>query len=74
MNGTLKLIALAITLVVVVWSVYRAGRNGTSTQFVASALVLLMGIFLPVVKPPQQTIEETRDQTGRAGESGDPPT
>jgi len=41
----------------------------------ASAMLLVLGIGLPIVNPPQQGIEEAREDKGRkGGESGDPPT
>ena len=43
-------------------------------EFVASALMLLLGMFGPAVQPPEQGIEEARQDKGKKGaESGDPP-
>ncbi len=69
-----KLALLGILVLLTVWGVYRAWKNKTGAEFVASGLILLLGIFVPVVKPPQQTLEETREEKGRTGgKSGDPP-
>lgn len=69
-----KLALLGILLLLMVWGCYRAWKNKAGAEFVASGLILLLGIFVPVVKPPQQTLEETREEKGRTGgKSGDPP-
>jgi hypothetical protein len=74
MSPAVKLAMLAIFILLVAWGAYRASRNGSGSEFVASGLILLLGIFVPVVKPPQQTLEETREEKGRVGgASGDPP-
>ena len=49
--------------------------SSKGTEFLASAMILLLGFWGPIVKPPQQNMEETREEKGRkGGESGDPPT
>jgi hypothetical protein len=68
-------IATALLLLVLgaVGSVRWAKRGGTSARVMASALILALGMGI-VIKPPQQGIEQARenpDKTG--GESGDPP-
>jgi hypothetical protein len=75
MSDALKLGVLGICLLLMGWGIGRAWRNAKGAQFVASGLILLLGLFAPVVKPPQQTIEEAREEKGRTGDqSGDPPT
>lgn len=74
MSGWIKLGALGIFVLLLVWGFYRAWRNAKGAEFVATGLILLLGIFVPVVKPPQQTLEETREEKGRTGgKAGDPP-
>ena len=69
-----KLAILAIGVLLLVWGMHRAWRNKANAEFVASGLILLLGIFVPVIKPPQQTLEETREEKGKhGGQSGDPP-
>ena len=69
-----KVALLGIFVLLLVWFSYRAWRNKAGAEFMASGLILLLGIFVPVVKPPQQTLEETREEKGRTGgQSGDPP-
>jgi hypothetical protein len=75
MSAATKLAVVAIIGLLLVWGMYRAWRNKAGAEFVASGLILLLGIFVPVVKPPQQTLEETREEKGRkGGQSGDPPS
>jgi len=79
MNSTIRPIAtiLAVAFIILagVGSVRWARRHTTGTQLVASALMLLLGMFGPAVKPPQQGIEEAREDKGKKGSaSGDPPT
>ena len=78
MSGTIRPIAtiLAITILLLggVGSVRWAKRNGTGAQLVGSALMLVLGMIGPAIKPPQQGIEEAREDKGKKGsESGDPP-
>jgi hypothetical protein len=75
MSADVKLAVLGSLVLLLVWGMYRAWRNKAGAEFVASGLILLLGIFVPVVKPPQQTLEETREEKGRkAGQSSDPPS
>jgi hypothetical protein len=70
----MKLGVLSVLVLLAVWGTYRAWRNQLGTQFVASGLILLLGIFVPVFKPLQQTTEESRaDKAKKGGESGAPP-
>jgi hypothetical protein len=74
LSPDVKLALLGGFGLLVVWGMYRAWRNKALAEFAASGLILLLGIFVPVVKPPQQTLEETREEKGRkGGQSGDPP-
>jgi hypothetical protein len=51
-----------------------AKRHSTGAQFVASAMILLLGIGVPIIHPPQQGVEEAREHKGQKGaQSGDPP-
>jgi O-antigen ligase len=50
-----------------------AKKGGRGAAMLGSALVLLLGAGL-VPEPPQQRIEEAREEKGKKGaESGDPP-
>lgn len=79
MRAILRAIAIVLTIVIALYaavgSVRWAKRSSTGTQMLASAMILVLGIGAPVVKPPQQGIEEARQDKGTKGEqSGDPPT
>lgn len=72
--------AVVIVLVVMVASLTAVGgirwakRHSTGAQLLASAMILVLGVTAPVVNPPQQGIEEAREDKGKKGaESGDPP-
>lgn len=68
-------VAVAVVLFAAVGSIRWAKGHTRGSQFVASALILVLGITMPVVNPPQQGIEEAREDKGKKGsESGDPPT
>jgi hypothetical protein len=78
MSGPIRPIAtiLAVTVILLagVGGVRWAKRHTTGAQLVASALMLVLGMVGPAVKPPQQGIEEAREDKGKKGsESGDPP-
>ena len=67
-------LAVMVTLFVAVGSVRWAKRHSTGAQLLASAMLLIFGIGVPIVNPPQQRIEEAREDKGKKGaESGDPP-
>ena len=52
-----------------------AKRHSTGAQILAGAMLLALGIGVPVINPPQQGIEEAREDKGTKGaESGVPPT
>ena len=38
-----------------------AKRGSLGTEFVASAMMLVFGLFAPAVQPPEQGIEQTRE-------------
>ena len=70
------LVCLVITaaLFAAVGSVRWAKRQSTGAQLLASAMLLVLGVGAPVVHPPQQGIEEAReDKQQKGGQSGDPP-
>jgi hypothetical protein len=78
MSGTIRpittILAVTVILLAGVGSVRWAKRHTTGAQLVASALMLVLGMVGPAVKPPQQGIEEAREDKGKKGsESGDPP-
>ena len=57
-----------------VGSVRWAKRHSTGAQLVAGAMLLVLGFSMPVVKRPQQGLEEAREDKGKKGaQSGDPP-
>ena len=65
---------LAALLVAAVYAVRWAKRGSPATQLMASAMMLVLGMIGPAVKPPEQGIEEAREDKGKKGsESGDPP-
>ena len=70
------LVCLVVTAMVfaAVGSVRWAKRQSTGAQLLASAMLLVLGAAAPVVHPPQQGIEEAReDKQQKGGQSGDPP-
>lgn len=79
MSGALRPIAVALVvaglLVSAVGAVRWAKRGSSGTEFVASAMMLVLGMFAPAVQPPEQGIEQTREDKGKKGsESGAPPS
>ena len=79
MRDTLRSIAIVFACILVVsaavGAVRWAKRHSTGAQILASAMLLVLGIGIPVINPPQQGIEEAREDKGKKGaESGDPPT
>ncbi len=72
--------AVVISLIVVatiflaVGSIRTVKRHPVGAQFLASAMLLVLGLTAPIPDPPQQGIEEAREDKGKKGsESGDPP-
>jgi hypothetical protein len=73
-RAVIIVIAIVVTLLAAVGSVRWAKRQSTGAQVLASAMLLVLGVGAPIVKPPQQGIEEAREDKGQKGsESGDPP-
>ena len=71
------IIVLAVTaaLLTAAGSIRWAKRHSTGAQLMASAMMLVLGMGGPIVNPPQQGIEEAREDKDKKGsESGDPPT
>jgi hypothetical protein len=69
---TLGVVVLMIGAAVA--SVRWAKRHSTGAQLLAGAMLLVLGFSMPVVKRPQQGVEEAREDQGKKGaESGDPP-
>jgi hypothetical protein len=67
-------LVVAVVLGGAVGSVRWAKRQSTGTQLLASGMILVLGIGVPIVNPPQQGIEEASEDKGKKGsESGDPP-
>jgi hypothetical protein len=67
-------LAVVVTLLGAVGSVRWAKRHPTGAQLLASAMIMVLGIGVPIVNPPQHGIEEAREDKGKKGaESGDPP-
>ena len=70
--ATVLVIALVISAAV--GSVRWVKRHSTGAQLLASAMLLILGISMPIIKRPQQGVEEAREDKGKKGaESGDPP-
>ena len=78
MSATIRGITIALAIIGIVVAgvscIRWARRHSAGTQFVASGMMLLLGMIGPAVKPPQQGIEEAREEKGKKGSaSGDPP-
>ncbi len=78
MRTVIRALVIVLMVMVTLWgavgSVRWAKRHPTGAQFLASAMILVLGIAGPVVHPPQQGVEEAREDKGKKGsESGDPP-
>jgi hypothetical protein len=79
MRAAIRAIAVVVLIAVAVFaatgSIRWAKRHSTGAQLAAGALLLVLGIAAPIVQPPQQGIEEAREDKGQKGSpSGDPPT
>jgi hypothetical protein len=67
-------LAILLTMLGAVGSVRCAKRHPTGAQFLASAMITVLGVGVPIVDPPQQGVEEAREDKRKKGaESGDPP-
>jgi hypothetical protein len=78
MRAALRAFVIVVVAAATIWaavgSVRWAKRQSTGAQLLASAMLLVLGISAPVVNPPQQGIEEAReDKDQKGGQSGDPP-
>jgi ABC-type amino acid transport system permease subunit len=78
MHPVVRSIAIVLACILVVsgavGAVRWAKRHSTGAQILAGAMILVLGIGVPVINPPQQGIEEAREDKGTKGaESGDPP-
>jgi len=73
-RGVVVCAAVMLAMAGAVRSIQWAKRSSTGAQFVASALTLFLGWSAPIVEPPQQTIQDARENKDKEdGESGDPP-
>ena len=78
MRAAVRAIVIVLVAVAAIWaavgSVRWAKRQSTGAQLLASAMLLVLGVGAPVVNPPQQGIEEAREDKDQKGaQSGDPP-
>ena len=78
MRSLIRAVVIVLMITVALWgavgSIRWAKRSSTGAQLVANAMMLVMSIGMPIVNPPQQGIEEAREDKGKKGaESGDPP-
>ena len=79
MRAVIRALATVLVITVTLWaavgSIRWAKRHSTGSQLLASAMMLALALGMPVVKPPQQGMEEAREDKGKKGsEPGDPPT
>jgi ABC-type amino acid transport system permease subunit len=73
-RASLRAIAIILTVLAAVGSIRWAKRHSTGAQLLASAMIMVLGVGVPIVNPPQQGIEEAREDKDKKGsESGDPP-
>jgi hypothetical protein len=78
MQAVVRAIATFAMVMLMIWTavacVRWAKRHSTGSQILAGAMLLVLGISMPIVKRPQQGLEEAREYKGKKGaESGDPP-
>lgn len=78
MRTPIRAVVIVLMVMASLWgavgSIRWAKRHPTGAELLASAMILVLGIAGPVVHPPQQGIEEAREDKGKKGsESGDPP-
>lgn len=73
-RATAIVLSTIVVLILAVGSIRGVKRHPVGAQFLASALLLALGMVAPVPNPPQQGIEEAREDKDKKGsESGDPP-
>jgi hypothetical protein len=73
--GIDRAVVIVLMVMLTLWgaigSIRWAKRHSTGAQLLASAMILVLGIGVPVVSPPQQGVEEAREDKGKKGaESG----
>jgi hypothetical protein len=78
MRDTIRGVVIFVVILSTLWAgaacMRWAKRGSSGTQLMASAMLLVLGMGAPVVHPPQQGIEEAREDKSRKGsQSGDPP-
>jgi hypothetical protein len=78
MRAAVRAIVIVLVAVATIWaavgSIRWAKRQSSGAQLLASAMLLVLGIGAPVVNPPQQGIEEAReDKDHKGAQTGDPP-
>ncbi len=73
-RATAIVLSAILMLVLAVGSIRGVKRHPMGAQFLASAMLLVFGMVAPIPSPPQQGIEEAReDKDTKGSESGDPP-
>lgn len=70
----LTVVLPTVLLLCAVSAVRWAKRGSSGTEFVASAMMLVLGMFAPAVQPPEQGIEQTREDKGKKGSESGPPS
>jgi len=78
MRAPIRAVVIVLVVMLAVWTavggIRWAKRHSTGAQLLASAMILVLGWGPPIVNPPQQGVEEAREDKGKKGtESGDPP-
>lgn len=71
MRALLRAIAIVLAIMIAVLgavgSIRWAKRHPTGAQLLASAMIMVMGVGVPIINPPQQGIEEAREDKGKKG-------
>ena len=74
-RAAIIVLAATAALLTAAGSIRWAKRHSTGAQLMASAMMLVLGMGGSIVNPPQQGIEEAREDKDKKGsESGAPPT
>jgi len=78
MRAPIRAVVIVLVVMLAVWTavggIRWAKRHSTGAQLLASAMILVLGWGPPIVSPPQQGVEEAREDKGKKGtEPGDPP-
>jgi hypothetical protein len=75
LRATVIVLSAVAMIILAVGTIRGVKRHPVGAQFLAGAMLLVLGAVAPVPNPPQQGIEEAREDKGKKGsESGDPPT